>query len=258
VGGKTLTIDLSAHYDGSTNDYYGAGESIAIAINGDSDLQALGYSAAAATVAEVSADTYAAGDIIVSQADTPFVNTAILYDSVSTAVEGITVNTDLSAHSTDFSGAAAAVASNINANAELQALGYSAIADSANPGDIVISRADTPITQTAVAADPAKKAMSLLAGEAARNTIVKIDKAITTVNTQRSKLGAVSNRLSHTVDNLTNISSNLSGAQGGIEDADFAKETTDLAKNQILQQASTAMLAQANASKQNVLSLLQG
>jgi flagellin len=68
----------------------------------------------------------------------------------------------------------------------------------------------------------------------------------------------VSNRLSHTVNNLTNISSNLSAAQGSIEDADFAKETTNLAKNQILQQASTAMLAQANASKQNVLSLLQG
>jgi flagellin-like hook-associated protein FlgL len=88
--------------------------------------------------------------------------------------------------------------------------------------------------------------------------ITAIDNAIKTVNIQRSKLGAVSNRLSHTVNNLTNISSNLSAAQGGIEDADFAKETTDLAKNQILQQASTAMLAQANASKQNVLSLLQG
>ena len=88
--------------------------------------------------------------------------------------------------------------------------------------------------------------------------ITAIDTAIKTVNVQRSKLGAVSNRLSNTVNNLTNISSNLSAAQGGIEDADFAKETTDLEKNQILQQASTAMLAQANASKQNVLSLLQG
>ena len=88
--------------------------------------------------------------------------------------------------------------------------------------------------------------------------ITAIDKAIKTVNIQRSKLGAVSNRLSHTVNNLTNISSNLSAAQGSIEDADFAKETTDLAKNRILQQASTAMMAQANASKQNVLSLLQG
>ena len=89
-------------------------------------------------------------------------------------------------------------------------------------------------------------------------SITLIDAAIKTVNIQRSELGAVSNRLSHTVNNLTNISSNLSAAKGGIEDADFALETTNLAKNQILQQASTAMLAQANASKQNVLSLLQG
>jgi len=68
---------------------------------------------------------------------------------------------------------------------------------------------------------------------------------------------AVSNRLSHTVNNLTNISVNLSAAQISIEDADFAFETTQLAKLQILNQASTAMLAQANASKQNILSLLQ-
>ena len=88
--------------------------------------------------------------------------------------------------------------------------------------------------------------------------IHEIDHAIEKVNIQRSALGAVSNRLNHTVNNLTNISSNLSAAKGGIEDADFALETTNLAKNQILQQASTAMLAQANASKQNVLSLLQG
>ena len=92
----------------------------------------------------------------------------------------------------------------------------------------------------------------------ALEAIVAIDEAIKTVNIQRSDLGAVSNRLSHTINNLTNISTNLSAAQGGIEDADFAHETTMLAKNQILQQASTAMLAQANASKQNVLSLLQG
>jgi flagellin len=92
----------------------------------------------------------------------------------------------------------------------------------------------------------------------AMTAITAIDTAIEKVNIQRSKLGAVSNRLSHTVNNLTNISANLSAARGGIEDADFAFETTHLAKNQILQQASTAMLAQANASKQNVLSLLQG
>jgi flagellin len=100
--------------------------------------------------------------------------------------------------------------------------------------------------------------LSVATGDGARTSITTIDAAIKTVNIQRSELGAVSNRLNHTVNNLTNISSNLSSAKGGIEDADFALETTNLAKNQILQQASTAMLAQANASKQNVLSLLQG
>jgi flagellin len=96
------------------------------------------------------------------------------------------------------------------------------------------------------------------AGANALAGIVLIDAAIKSVNVQRSELGAVSNRLNHTVNNLTNISSNLSAAKGGIVDADFGLETTNLAKNQILQQASTAMLAQANASKQNGLSLLQG
>ena len=61
-------------------------------------------------------------------------------------------------------------------------------------------------------------------------SITLIDDAIKTVNIQRSELGAVSNRFSHTVNNLTNISSNLSAAKGGIEDADFALETTNLAK----------------------------
>jgi flagellin len=95
------------------------------------------------------------------------------------------------------------------------------------------------------------------ANENARTAISTIDTAIKDVNDQRSELGAISNRLNHTVNNLTNISSNLSAAKGGIEDADFALETTNLAKNQILQQASTAMLAQANASQQNVLALLR-
>jgi flagellin len=99
--------------------------------------------------------------------------------------------------------------------------------------------------------------LSVSSADIARTSIGKIDEAIKDVNVQRSQLGAVSNRLNHTVNNLTNISSNLSAARGGIEDADFALETTNLAKNQILQQASTAMLAQANASKQNVLALLR-
>jgi flagellin len=89
-------------------------------------------------------------------------------------------------------------------------------------------------------------------------SITAIDAAISTVNTQRANLGAVSNRLDSTVSNLTNISTNLEAGRSRIQDADFAAESTSLAKSQILQQASMAMLAQANASKQGVLSLLQG
>lgn len=88
--------------------------------------------------------------------------------------------------------------------------------------------------------------------------IALIDTSIKNLNAQRSDLGAKSNRLDYTVNNLTNITIQLESGKGRIEDADFAAESTSLAKSQILQQASTAMLAQANASKQNVLSLLQG
>jgi flagellin len=92
----------------------------------------------------------------------------------------------------------------------------------------------------------------------ARSLITTLDGVMENLNQQRAELGSYSNRLDSTVSNLTNISANLESGRGRIEDADFAAETTSLAKSQILQQASTAMLAQANASKQNVLSLLQG
>jgi flagellin len=101
-------------------------------------------------------------------------------------------------------------------------------------------------------------AISLSSNTNAQAAIEKIDTAIKDVNSQRGTLGALTNRLDSTVANLTNVSNNLAAGKGRIEDADFASETTNLAKAQILQQASTAMLAQANASKQNVLSLLQG
>ena len=87
--------------------------------------------------------------------------------------------------------------------------------------------------------------------------ITDIDTAIETVSTQRAALGAYSNRLGSTMSNLDQINVNLSASKGRIADADFAAETGNLAKNQILQQAATAMIAQANASKSSVMSLLQ-
>ena len=92
----------------------------------------------------------------------------------------------------------------------------------------------------------------------ATNAIAIIDRALEDITAQRAGLGAISNRLDHTISNLGSIVINTEAAQSRIEDADFAKVTGDLTKSQIMSQAATAMLAQANASKQGVLSLLQG
>ena len=92
----------------------------------------------------------------------------------------------------------------------------------------------------------------------AQSALATIDNAISTISTRRGELGAFSNRLSSTIANLDNISVNIASARGRIQDTDFAIETANLAKNQILQQAATAMLAQANASKGTVLTLIQG
>jgi flagellin len=92
----------------------------------------------------------------------------------------------------------------------------------------------------------------------AQLAIQQVDSALTSVNSSRANLGALQNRFTSVVASLTATSENLSASRGRIQDADFAKETANLTRAQILQQAGTAMLAQANAVPQNVLSLLRG
>lgn len=91
----------------------------------------------------------------------------------------------------------------------------------------------------------------------ASTAMTALDTAIDSVTTARATLGAVQNRLDATVNNLTSRSTNLEDSRSRIEDTDFSVETTNLAKSQILSQAATAMLAQANQSSQNVMSLLR-
>lgn len=94
-------------------------------------------------------------------------------------------------------------------------------------------------------------------GTTANTTIDAVDTDLDAIATARAKLGAGQNRLQSVVNNLTNNMTNLTDARSRIEDADFSAETTQLAKAQILSQASTAMLSQANQSQQGVLSLLR-
>ena len=100
-------------------------------------------------------------------------------------------------------------------------------------------------------------ANQLTTAAAAMNYISTIDTAISLISTQRGTYAAAMNRLDHAIANMQNVATNLSMAKGRIEDADFAAETSNLSRVQVLQQASMAMLAQANAAKQNILTLIQ-
>jgi len=98
---------------------------------------------------------------------------------------------------------------------------------------------------------------SLSTAENAEKAIRIVDGALHKINTVRAELGAMSNRMDAAIDNLTNVVTNTQSSQSHIQDADFAAETSKLTKAQILAQAATSMLAQANTSKQSVLALLQ-
>jgi len=116
------------------------------------------------------------------------------------------------------------------------------------------------ITLTSKAIDGTKisaTALDVTDTTKAATTISNIDSALGAVATTRATFGAGQSRLDSAVNNLTNTMTNLSDARSRIEDADYSAETTAMAKAQILSQASTAMLAQANQSQQNVLSLLR-
>jgi flagellin len=100
-------------------------------------------------------------------------------------------------------------------------------------------------------------ALSVETAAGANDAIVRVDAALTSVSSLRSTLGAIQNRFESTITNLTTAAENLTASRSRIQDADFAAETAALTRAQILQQAGTAILAQANAVPQNVLSLLR-
>ncbi len=111
---------------------------------------------------------------------------------------------------------------------------------------------------TSAKSDDALATVSVSTVSASNATILAVDAALATIDSERGKLGAIQNRLESTIANLMNVSENVSASRSRILDADFAAETANLTKAQILQQAGTAMLAQANTVPQAALTLLQG
>jgi len=107
-----------------------------------------------------------------------------------------------------------------------------------------------------IAAATVTGSTAVAASTAAANAISRIDRAIAAVDGKRADLGAIQNRFQATIRNLANVSENVSGARARIRDTDFAKETAELTRSQILQQTSQTVLAQANQRPQAALSLL--
>ena len=120
-----------------------------------------------------------------------------------------------------------------------------------------ISAIGTP-TATTFAASFKATGISVSSQANAQNVLAGMDALVAVVDKKRAELGAVQNRFQSTIRNQSNISENLSGAKSRIKDADFAAETAMLTRNQILQQATTTILSQANQRPQAALSLLQG
>ncbi|MFZ7120920.1 MAG: flagellin [Eubacteriaceae bacterium] len=116
--------------------------------------------------------------------------------------------------------------------------------------------ADNQLTDISASGTP-EYALDITSADKATNAITVLDAAIQTVSAERSKLGAYQNRLDHTINNLTTTSENLTAAESRIRDVDMAKEMMDFTKNNILSQAATSMLAQANQMPQAVLQLLR-
>ena len=116
-----------------------------------------------------------------------------------------------------------------------------------------VQMADTTTGSTGLDID----ALAIASAGGASDALATIDTALDTVNQQRSQLGATMNRLTYTSDNLSNVSANLAASRSNIMDTEYATASSDLSRSQIIQQAATAMLAQANQQPQSVLALLK-
>jgi flagellin len=221
------------------------GETISVSLSTDMRASAIGNVTTAAGTGYASV----AGQGAVTLAFTGAVTGSV------TVAEGATVQQAAEA----INGAnIAGVSAFVNDSGQLQILstGVVAMAETASGTNTLGLDGDSTAAETASAtASITAVAVDTVGG--ANFAIARVDSALTAVNALRGDLGAVQNRFESTIVNLQTVSENLEASRSRIRDADFAAETAALTKAQILQQAGTAVLAQANAIPQNVLSLLQ-
>jgi flagellin len=161
-----------------------------------------------------------------------------LADAINAQVAGGYASFDTTAHTL-----------NIASNQDVTLAGTRAGAGASNLGYTTLS---------ALATNGSMASVNVTSAANANLAMLRVDGALTSVSTLRSTLGAIQNRFQSTINSLQSVSENLSASRSRIQDTDFAAETAALTRVQILQQAGVAMVAQANAAPQNVLSLLRG
>ncbi|WP_099595485.1 flagellin [Stenotrophomonas maltophilia] len=238
-----------------------AGQAIAIDKTIDAKANALGG-------AQFVTGTIAAPTLTGTPATTADIATFTL-----TSAQGTVTFDALKVENTDAAGAGKALATHINA--KIGETGVLAEADAAGGGKVNLSsvkdsvKADGTLVQltstggvtvagnTTVPARQYADKIDVSTVKGAQQAMEVVDKALGAINSTRADLGAIQNRFTSVVANLQTSSENLSASRSRIKDTDFAKETAELTRTQILQQAGTAMLAQANQVPQGVLSLLR-
>ena len=249
----------------------------AAAINAQSGLTGVTAEVVAATVTgtlAVSAGDLAAGDLVINGVDIGVVSNVASLDAggvLTAAINSKTSATGVTASLNETTGVIALTTADgrnihisaqnaadtfFNSGVALSSLTLTSNEDFVVGGTAASTKAGINATLYTKDTTDTIAQLNISTKSGANNALAVLDSAIDRVASQRSDLGAIQNRLESTLANLGSVSENLSAANSRIEDADFAMETAQLTRSQIIQQAGVAMLSQANASPQIVLSLL--
>jgi flagellin len=258
IGGLTATADTTISLT-----YAGNAANFALSINGVAVQPATGAVSlsGAQLAANINANASATGVTASFSGGTMTFNAAdgrdILLTQTATATQGLTVpagtNNTVNAGLNALNGGSASITA--AGTLRLQSAETITIAGAGATGAASIGYTNN--TSLALG-NSALNSASVTTVANANTALSKVDAALTSISSLRSTFGAIQNRFESTISNLQTASVNMQASRSRIQDADFAQETASLTKNQILQQAGVAMLAQANSLPQNVLALLRG
>ncbi|WP_442793207.1 flagellin [Pseudoalteromonas sp. LC2018020214] len=174
----------------------------------------------------------------------------------ASGVDGIVINTDDTSTNSVLVNTRGDTTNSTAITTDAAASITSALEFSSEKSFQVTGGVTTAATVTGTAAKVTIDKLDISTQAGSQSALSIIDSAIAEIDSQRADLGAVQNRFDHTISNLANISENVSASRSRIQDTDFATETAEMTKNQILQQAGTSILSQANQLPQTALSLL--